>query len=90
MKAIVELALTKIRDNLQEKGIGLTVTENAKEQIVQHSYNPQYGARPMRRYLKDNLESQIATLILEQNVARRDVIILNDDLSLTVKKAQTL
>lgn len=87
MEAIASLALTKIKDNLQEKGIELVTEKQALTKIARDSYSPQYGARPMRRYLKDNLESQVATLILAQAVSRRDKIILHNDLSLSVEKA---
>ena len=87
---IVALTIAKIQQNLIAKGIFLEIGEQAIRRLAEESYDPQYGARPMRRYIKDNLESQIALLILNGSLERRDKVMVNDDLSLKIEKAVAL
>ncbi len=57
---IIELMLADLRKRLEERDITFTLTSGAKEFITTHAYEPAYGARPLRRYLQNNLETPLA------------------------------
>ena len=61
---IIDLMLEDLRQGLKEKEIALTVTDKAKEHILEKSYKKEYGARPMRRYIERHIEDKLAQLII--------------------------
>ena len=61
---IIDLALSDIQKRLNERRIGLNVTQEAKSLIADNSYTPVYGARPVKRYLQKIIETQIGRLII--------------------------
>ncbi|MDD4189536.1 MAG: AAA family ATPase, partial [Eubacteriales bacterium] len=62
---IVDLALEDIRKRLQTKDILLEITEAAKIFIADNAYSPEYGARPVKRYIQRNLETEIGKMIIK-------------------------
>ncbi len=64
---IVELMLVDLKKRLAEKELGLAVTDAAKSLIVQEGYDPIYGARPLKRYIQQKLETLLARYILEKD-----------------------
>ena len=64
---IVELMLVDLKKRLAEKELGLAVTDAAKSLIVQEGYDPIYGARPLKRYIQQKLETLQARYILEKD-----------------------
>ena len=64
---IVELMLVDLKKRLAEKEPGLAVTDAAKSLIVQEGYDPIYGARPLKRYIQQKLETLLARYILEKD-----------------------
>lgn len=72
---ITELMLESIGEQLErEHGIHLKVQPEAIGRIVEKGFDVAFGARPLRRYLQDNISSEIAKLILAHRVERRDTI----------------
>ncbi|MDA1337594.1 MAG: ATP-dependent Clp protease ATP-binding subunit [bacterium] len=71
---IAELMLKKLQKNLKEKGIEFTITEPLKEKVAQLGYNPQFGARDMRRVIQNNVEGALATALLRGTVKRGDSV----------------
>ena len=65
---IVDLLLTKLSDRLKDKQITLNVTDSAKEYIIQNGYDEAYGARPLKRFIQDNVETLVARKILSDDV----------------------
>jgi len=61
---IITLMLEDLAEGLQEKGISLEVTEEAKSVILDNSYKREYGARPMRRYIEKHIEDALAQKLL--------------------------
>ena len=49
---------------LSEKGISLKVSDEAKKVVLEKSYNPQYGARPMRRFIERHIEDKLAQMLI--------------------------
>ena len=66
---IIELVLGALRKRMAERELSLEVTPAAKDYIVDHGYDPIYGARPLKRYIQSNVETLLAKKILADNVA---------------------
>ena len=62
---IVDLMLAELDENLHEQQFSLTVSNEAKEKLVELGYNETFGARPLRRVIEEQLEDKIADYILE-------------------------
>ena len=54
---IVELQLRRLRDRLAERGLGLELTDSAKELVAEAGWDPTYGARPLKRALQRLVEN---------------------------------
>lgn len=63
---IVQLQLTDLAALLREQGLALQVDDAVAEAIAQRGYEPEYGARPLRRVLRRELENPLATQLLEE------------------------
>ena len=74
---IIDLLLKDVNKRLVEREISIELTEAAKEFVVEGGYEPMYGARPLKRYLQKHVETLAARLILEGNVGRCDVIVID-------------
>jgi len=77
-KQIASLMLNRVRKDLALKGVSLVVEDAALEALAVVGYDPEFGARPMRRAIQDNVENQLATLFLAGTLKRRDTIILGE------------
>ncbi len=76
--AIIDLLVKDVNRRLEEKEIQIELTESAKAAVIDGGYEPMYGARPLKRYLQKHVETLAARLILEGNVSRGDVIVIDD------------
>ena len=86
---IVDLLVRDVNKRLVEREVSIELTDVAKEFVVEGGYEPMYGARPLKRYLQKHVETLAARLLLEGNVGRGDVIIIDvvdGHLSARVKK----
>ena len=72
--------------DLQERGVTLQVEDQALEALVRVGFEPEYGARPMRRAIQDNVENKIAEIILSGKLQRGQTLILNGDLNFQIDK----
>ena len=77
--AIVDLTLADLCRRLAERSLGLTVTDRAKAHIVDVSYDPIYGARPMKRYIRSTMETLLARTLLEEDVAPESQVVVDYD-----------
>jgi len=71
---ILELEIAKVTGRLKNKNILLTLDEKAKEFLVGKGYDPQYGARPMRRSVERYLEDPLAEELLKGNIKAGDLV----------------
>jgi ATP-dependent Clp protease ATP-binding subunit ClpB len=62
---IIDLQLGEINKRLKDRGITLSLTETAKTQVMVSSYDPVYGARPMKRFLQRHIETRVARELLQ-------------------------
>jgi ATP-dependent Clp protease ATP-binding subunit ClpB len=69
LKHIVDLQVDHLQKRLEQRRITLKLTDSAKEFIAHEGYDPHYGARPLRRYLQRELETQIARALIGGEVA---------------------
>ena len=77
--AIVDLMMKDLRKRLQEQGIGMDVSVEAKEKLVAEGYDPAYGARPLRRAIQRMIEDPLAEDLLrgrykEGNIVKVDIV----------------
>ena len=82
-----------VNKRLEDKEISISLTDAAKQFVVDHGYDPVYGARPLKRYLQKHVETMAAKIILgDQELQRHDVIVIDvnvdgTDLAAKVQKA---
>ena len=69
MHGIIDLMLQGLQKRLADQQLTLTVTPEAKELLIQGGYDPLYGARPLRRYLQQQVETLLARYIIGQDPA---------------------
>ena len=69
---IIDLEIEKVTARIKAKDIHLTLDEKAKELLIEKGYDPQYGARPMRRAVERYLEDPMAEEILRGNIKPTD------------------
>ncbi|SHG92362.1 ATP-dependent Clp protease ATP-binding subunit ClpC [Thermosyntropha lipolytica DSM 11003] len=87
LKNIIDLLLKEVKDRLAESGYELEVTEGAKEVIMKAGYDPQYGARPLKRAIQRMIEDTVAEEILKKTVVPGDKILVDaEEGEIKVKK----
>ena len=69
LKQIVRLQLDELKKLLKQQGLNLFVDENTIKTLADEGYEPEYGARPLRRVIRRRLENPLATQILEEAFA---------------------
>jgi ATP-dependent Clp protease ATP-binding subunit ClpB len=79
IKAIVVLLIREIQRRLMEKDITLKLSEEAVEFIAREGFDPVYGARPLKRFLKRELETSISRAIIAGDVLEGATILVNID-----------
>jgi ATP-dependent Clp protease ATP-binding subunit ClpB len=85
---IVELQLERLRARLGDRGLGLELTDAAKEQIAEAGWDPTYGARPLKRALQRLIENPLALRLLEGEFGEGDTVVVDaSDGELVFEKA---
>jgi ATP-dependent Clp protease ATP-binding subunit ClpC len=74
LNQIVDLEVSKLITRLKEKEIVMTLAEEARELLSEKGFDPNYGARPMRRAVERYLEDPLAEAILRGSVKHGDVV----------------
>ena len=74
---IIDLLVKDVNKRLVEREVSIELTDVAKDFVVEGGYEPMYGARPLKRYLQKHVETLAARLILEGNVGRGSVIVID-------------
>lgn len=87
---VAGLMLKGVANRLAAKGIVLTVTQEAKEELAKTGYDPIFGARPLRRVIQEQVDNALANYLLKGEISRRDEVVLDTGGRISVKKAQTL
>jgi ATP-dependent Clp protease ATP-binding subunit ClpB len=74
LSEVVELQLGRLRERLAERGIALELTEAARELVAEAGWDPQYGARQLKRALQRLVENPLALRLLEGEFAEGDAV----------------
>ncbi len=76
---IVEIMLRDLRSRLSEKNIKLVLTDRFREFLVDEGYDPEYGARPLRRVIRKYIEEPLSELLIAGEVKEGDTVIVDLD-----------
>ena len=85
---IIRLLMEELNRRLQEREIKVELSDAAERHIVEHGYDPVFGARPLKRFLQKHVETLAAKLMLEDQVKSGDTIridVSGDALTASVK-----
>ena len=87
LSKIVDIQMNYLRNLLKEQELEFTITDDAKEFLATQGFNPVYGARPLKRVIRQMVENPLSKAILGQNFTKGDVIKIDlDDDKLTFNK----
>lgn len=90
---IINLQLEDIKKRLDDRHVVLNVTDAAKEYIAESSYSPEYGARPVKRFLQKELETELGKLIIKDIIHEGSTVVVdaeNGSLSIRVESETAL
>lgn len=76
IREIVDLELDKVRERLVEKNLQLEITPEGIDLLVQLGYNPEMGARPLRRVIQEKIENQLSDAVLSGTFTSGDVVLV--------------
>ena len=79
IKSIVDIQLGEVRGRLKDKEIDLQVTDAVVVELAKVGYNPQYGARPLKRLIQEKILNPVATMMITNKVLRGGTIVVNID-----------
>lgn len=74
---IARLFISNLNKRLNAQGASLKVTESALKYLIEKGYNPEYGARPLRRLIEQEIEDRIAEYILENKIENGSVVVIS-------------
>ncbi len=72
INSIIDIQMNFLDKKLEEKSITIELSEKAKDFIIERAYTPQFGARPIKRYLQQNIETDLGRKILSGEVSEGD------------------
>ena len=75
--SILDKIIGEINNRLKDKQISLELTEKARQKVIDESFDENYGARPIRRYVTKNIETLLAKYMIEQDLKPNDVLIID-------------
>ncbi|WP_240377852.1 ATP-dependent protease ATP-binding subunit ClpC [Bacillus piscicola] len=77
IKEIVSLMAEELRKRLSEQGIDFELTSEAKDKITDEGFDPEYGARPLRRALQRQVEDRLSEELLRGNIQKGDTAVID-------------
>ena len=89
MKKIIDISVKSLNKRLEEKGITVVFTDEAKDYVIERSYTPEYGARPIKRFISSSVETALAKQIIRGNILDGDEVVVrvkDDELFYDVQK----
>ena len=78
LKGIIDIQINRVKVMLEEKGLFLQVSDQAREFLLQRGYDVAYGARPMKRTIQKHLINPLSTEILMNKFSTGDTIVVDD------------
>ncbi len=76
LETIIDHEIVKIALRLEDRNISIEADDSAKKRILEEAYEPQFGARPIKRYLQKNVETMLGRKILSGEVGDGDKLIM--------------
>ena len=92
IRDIVSIQVDQVKDRLDAKGINVALSDEALDYLARHGYDPNYGARPLKRLIQDKVLNQVAELIIARKIEDGGAITIDlssknkEELAITVTK----
>ncbi|HEX6031767.1 MAG TPA: hypothetical protein VFY90_10075, partial [Tepidiformaceae bacterium] len=77
LEKIVDLLAEEVRERLEDRMVDFELTQAAKDEIVNEGYDPQFGARPLRRTVQRRIENELAKRILAGQVKEGQCVVVD-------------
>jgi ATP-dependent Clp protease ATP-binding subunit ClpC len=74
IKSIIEIMMRDLNKRLEEREVTLSLRDDAREFLVEKGYDPEYGARPLRRAIQRHLEDSLSQLLIDKTIHDGDTI----------------
>ena len=87
---IIDLLVADVNKRLADREISIFLTEDAKKCVVDGGYDPNYGARPLKRFLQKHVDTLAAKLMLQGDVGAQDTIIIDVEDGKLVARSQSV
>ena len=87
---IIDLLVADVNKRLADREISIFLTEDAKKYVVDGGYDPNYGARPLKRFLQKHVDTLAAKLMLQGDVGVQDTIIIDVEDGKLVARSQSV
>jgi ATP-dependent Clp protease ATP-binding subunit ClpC len=89
IRQIVELEVDKVRTRLRENGLDLELTDAGRDWLAEEGYNEEYGARPLRRLIQEEVETPLSDALLTGEFTSGDLVIVDaDESGLVIRQAE--
>ena len=79
IRGIIDLQIADLQERLNAKQITLKLTDAAKEYIIENAYDPIYGARPLKRFIQNKVETMIGRKIIADEITPDSTVVLNSN-----------
>ena len=79
ISGIVDLMLGELRKRLEDKEVGFEITDAAKDYVIDNGFDPNYGARPLKRFIQRKIETLIARKLIADDVAPGSTLTVDYD-----------
>ncbi|MBP7992790.1 MAG: ATP-dependent Clp protease ATP-binding subunit, partial [Candidatus Magasanikbacteria bacterium] len=86
IKQVAGFMLKRVAKDLETRGVELRVEDAALEALAEVGFDPEFGARPMRRAIQDKVEDPLAELVLSGKLRRRDILVLGEGATLRLER----
>ncbi|RSK26457.1 ATP-dependent chaperone ClpB [Bacillus sp. HMF5848] len=86
IRGIVDKLVKELQHRLDDKHIAITLSDDAKSQIIEGGFDPTYGARPLKRYIQKHIETLVAKQIIAGAIFDHDAIVIDYDNGWIIRK----
>ena len=86
IKQIAGLMLKRVARDLETRGVELRVEDAGLVALAEIGFDPEFGARPMRRAIQDKIENQLAEMVLSNKLRRRDIVVVGEGAELRIER----
>ncbi len=76
---IVDIETRKVEERLKNQGVHITLDDKARDYLIEKGYNPQFGARPLRRAIERGIEDRLAEEILRGKIKKGSTVAISSD-----------